>query len=117
VRGSLVTSLIVSGLAMLMLFTAMGLLYGLMLGLTVLIRGHSPSLPKDKDAPLRSPKNSEAEQRRTAAAIAVALARAEQDVTTVDAPEIDTAISGWWTLHHQRQLTHSRCRVRSGNRS
>ncbi len=114
----LVAALIVSGIGMLMLFVAMGLLYGLMYGMTALIKDERPSSTKHRGDHEGSPlhtRSSSPRETQMAAAIAVALARAEREMSTADAPVPNETSSAWWKLHHQRQLTNSSWRTR-GNR-
>jgi Na+-transporting methylmalonyl-CoA/oxaloacetate decarboxylase gamma subunit len=103
----LVAALTVSGIGMLMLFVAMGLLYGLMYGMTALIKDDRPASPNRGGDPTSSPRETQ-----IAAAIAVALARAEREMSTADAPQVKETNSAWWRLHHQRQLTNSNWRMR-----
>jgi hypothetical protein len=108
---TLVTALVVSGLGMLALFLAMCLLYGLMYGMTAFIKGPSTTSALTEGGNSASlGDDSEAGARRRAAAIAVALARAELDGGAIDASETDEAASAWWTLHQQNQLTRYRPR-------
>ena len=88
----IIISLVVSGIGMLMLFLSLALLCGLMYLMTAFI----------KDQPTHQPTH----QLQRVAAIAVALARAEQGQSPVDATEAKETTSAWRALHHQRQLTH-----------
>ena len=113
-ENSLVVSLAVTGIGMLALFLALALLYGLMYGMTALIRER----PKAGDGERGSMGGGEKEaaeedgtMQRRAAAIAVALARAECELYATGPPgaEVSTgprAPSAWWALHHGRQLAH-----------
>lgn len=95
----LVVSLIVTGVGMLILFLALALLYGLMVLMTTLV----------KDRPGKEPGGGKTQEqeptRRQAAAIAVALARTEQELSLARPPREGEAVSPWRALHHHRQLT------------
>ena len=111
-ENSLVVSLTVTGIGMLALFLALVLLYGLMYGMTALIRER----PKAGDGERGSMEGGEEKaveedgaMQRRAAAIAVALARAECELCDTGLPGAEDsagprAPSPWWTLHHNRQL-------------
>jgi Na+-transporting methylmalonyl-CoA/oxaloacetate decarboxylase gamma subunit len=111
-ENSLVVSLAVTGIGMLALFLALALLYGLMYGMTALIRER----PKAGDGERGSMGGGEKEaaeedgaMQRRAAAIAVALARAECELCATGLPGAEDsasprAPSPWWALHHSRQL-------------
>ena len=81
---------------MLMLFLALAFLCGLMYLMTALI----------KDRPQAGAEGQRGARWR-AAAIGVALARAEQDLSPVGATGTEEPVSAWWALHHQRQLTRN----------
>ena len=111
-ENSLVVSLAVTGIGMLALFLALALLYGLMYGMTALIQER----PKAGDGERESMEGEEKEaaeedgaMQRRAAAIAVALARAECELCATGLPGAEDsagprAPSAWWALHHSRQL-------------
>jgi len=111
-ENSLVVSLAVTGIGMLALFLALALLYGLMYGMTALIRER----PKAEDGKRESMAGEEKEtaeedgaMQRRAAAIAVALARAECELCATGLPGAEDFASPrtpspWWALHHSRQL-------------
>jgi Na+-transporting methylmalonyl-CoA/oxaloacetate decarboxylase gamma subunit len=118
----LVISLVVTGIGMLMLFLALAILYGLMYLMTRMtsIRAVIKEGPEagageqgSRGAEEQRSKGAEEERvmRRRAAAIAVALARAERELGHIGTPgaEETTAspwrVSPWRALHHQRQLT------------
>ena len=118
----LAISLVVTGIGMLMLFLALAFLYGLMVLMTrmtyirALIRKRPEAEGKEQEA--GSKKREAGSRKRRAAAIAVALARAEGELSTVGPSGAEEAISSWhvsrWrALHHQRQLTLS-LRARRG---
>jgi len=127
----IIVALVVSGIGMLMLFLALAFLYGLMVLMTRItsIRALSKDQPEAEEAGGRRQgaggrrqeardKRQEARSRKQrAAVIAVALARAEQEIVPPSVPPTGGeergggAVSPWRTLHHQRQLTlHLRTR-------
>jgi sodium pump decarboxylase gamma subunit len=104
----LVTSLVVSGLGMLLLFLALVILYAVMYVMPSVFRDApgraEPEQPEEAEAPPGE------EQMLRAAAIAVAVARAAQETSPAGvaaAGEGTSAgsISPWWSFHHDRQLT------------
>ena len=109
---SLVVSLAVTGIGMLVLFLALALLYGMMVGMTALIRerpkagdGERGSMGVGKKEAVEK----DSAMRRRAAAIAVALARAECELRASGPPGAEVSVgprapSPWWALHHGRQL-------------
>jgi len=114
----LVVSLVVTGIGMLMLFLALAFLCGLMYLMTAVIRdrpkGGTGEYGGVEGGEYGSVEGGERgsvgveEQRamrRRAAVIGVALARAEQELSTIGAPETGAAVSAWRALHHHRQLT------------
>jgi Na+-transporting methylmalonyl-CoA/oxaloacetate decarboxylase gamma subunit len=119
----LVISLAVTGVGMLMLFLALAILCGLMYLMTWMtnIRAPIEEWPEaeaeeqgSRGAEEQRSKGAEAERvmRRKAAAIAVALARAERELGPIGAPGAEEAaspqhVSAWRALHHQRQLTRN----------
>jgi Na+-transporting methylmalonyl-CoA/oxaloacetate decarboxylase gamma subunit len=105
----LVVSLVVTGIGMLMLFLALAFLCGLMYLVTAITRdrpGGEVGEYRSVEGGARGGVGVEEQRamRRRAAVIGVALARAEQELSTIGAPETGTAVSAWRTLHHQRQL-------------
>lgn len=108
-ENPLITSLVVSGIGLAVLFLALAALYGLMLLMTWLLRDR-PASP-DLRAREAVPRVSDARLR--AAAIAIALARAEDEAGSGGVPAGAGTGSRWWTLHHHRQLT-LRLRLRRG---
>jgi Na+-transporting methylmalonyl-CoA/oxaloacetate decarboxylase gamma subunit len=101
----LIIALVVSGIGMLMLFLALTLLYGLMYLMTALIKDQ----PTDQltDQPVPETDLPRFDQMQRAAVIAVALARAEQDTSSIRTTETKETTSAWHTFHHQRQLAHN----------
>lgn len=102
--------LVISGIGMLLLFLALGLLYGLMVLMTGLIKDRPPA----EEAECNEQEAGDSQQgveleRRRVAAIAVSLARAEQELSpigtlAVGEPTTSRHGSPWWAFHHQRQL-------------
>jgi Na+-transporting methylmalonyl-CoA/oxaloacetate decarboxylase gamma subunit len=109
----LVTSLVVTGVGMLILFLALAFLYGLLYLMTALIKDQppapGPSASEDAHSavPGRAGEEPRQGEKLRAAVIAIALARAEQELGTTSAPGVEEADSAWRTLHHQRQLTRN----------
>ena len=111
-ENSLVVSLTVTGIGMLALFLALVLLYGLMYGMTALIRERPKAGDGERESMGEGEKKAAEEEGampRRAAAIAVALARAECELCATGLPGAEDsasprAPSPWWALHHSRQL-------------
>ncbi len=93
-----VISLVVTGIGMLMLFLALAFLCGLMYLMTAFIKDRPRSRAGEQ-------RGKGAEEKRRVAAIAVALARAEQELASIGAPSAEGPVSAWQAFHHQRQLT------------
>jgi hypothetical protein len=110
----IVVSLFVSGIGMLMLFVALALLCGLMYLMTWITglqapTGERPDVTAGRGEGDRQgagdTERGARNRRRQAAVIAVALARAEVDLSPIGASGAEGAgPSAWWALHHQRQL-------------
>ena len=111
-ENSLVVSLAVTGIGMLVLFLALALLYGLMYGMTALIRERPKAGDRERGSMGGREKEAAEEDgvmQRRAAAIAVALARAGCELcatglTGAEESAGPRAPSAWWALHHSRQL-------------
>ena len=106
------TALVVTGIGMLVLFLALAFLYGLIYLLTE-ITTDRPEAGAEEGA-----KTVARERRRQAAVIAVALARAEQELGATAVSEANAAagrwrVSPWRAHHHQRQLTRNLRRKRA----
>ena len=113
-QDPLTISLFVTGVGMLMLFVALGFLYGLMYLLTEYVTDRPETQAEAQPAASERPISEKG--RRTAAVIAVALAGAEQAQNSPDTPEPSRgggSASPWWMAHHQRQLTQNRPAGRS----
>ena len=98
----LATSLAVTGIGMLMLFVALTFLCGLMYLMTALIKDGSEAETEEQTSKGADRPRA---MRQRAAVIAVALARAEQDLSASSPPRTPDGVSAWRALHHQRQLT------------
>jgi Na+-transporting methylmalonyl-CoA/oxaloacetate decarboxylase gamma subunit len=108
------TALSVTGIGMLVLFVALVFLYGLMYLMTEFTKDRIETGAGGKGG--RGAKEQQ-EMRRRAAVIAVALARAEQDLGGYGRPEAPGVasprhdapgrVSPWRAYHHQRQLARS----------
>jgi Na+-transporting methylmalonyl-CoA/oxaloacetate decarboxylase gamma subunit len=107
-EDALATSLIVTGLGMLFLFAAMGLLYGFMVAMTALIKSAEEDQTSKPQAIMESTRRDGQEQR--VAAIAVGLARAELEAEPHAPARPGTAAKPWRQYHHQRLLNHPRHR-------
>lgn len=108
-ESPLVTALVVSGIGLVVLFLALAALYGLMLLMTWALRDR----PASPDARAREAVPLVSDARLQAAAVAIALARAEDEAGAAGVPSGEEPGSRWWSLHHQRQLT-LRLRLRRG---
>jgi len=96
---------------MLMLFLALAFLYGLMLLMTALIKDR-PGAGVEKQAAGNKEQRTEDEKRR-AAVIAVALARAGQELDMIGLPEAGEGLSPWQQYHRHRLLS-AKLRTRTG---
>jgi hypothetical protein len=114
----LVVSLIVTGIGMAVLFLALAILYGLMVLMTGVIRdrgtgnreqgtGSSGQGAGIGEQGMTGEAAGMERARWRAAAIGVALARAEQELGTPGLPGPPGTPSAWRALHQQRQLTLS----------
>jgi len=95
----LTISLIISGIGMALLFAALAILYGLMYLMTTIIKDRPAEAAPVEEEPAEAPD----ETKLRAAAIAVALARAERETFAAAAPTEE--VSPWWALHLHRQMT------------
>jgi len=103
----LAISLIVTGIGMAMLFLAVALLYGLMVLMTEVIREREGRKGKEGREGREGREGGEEGARWRAAAIGVALARAEHELAATGLPGPAGTPSAWRVLHQQRQLTLS----------
>jgi len=108
-ENSLVTALVITAIGMTLLFLSLVLFYGIIALLTAITkeRPPKPSAGADTVEELGDAPNIRALQ---AAAIAIALARAEAEQsggTLNDALSLasgDRDVTPWWSSHHQRRL-------------
>jgi Na+-transporting methylmalonyl-CoA/oxaloacetate decarboxylase gamma subunit len=108
-----VISLLVSGIGMLVLFLALAFLYGLMSLMTRFIKDRPEPSVRKQGSEEAGNRNQEAGGRAQKpggekwriAAIGVALARAEIEMSGVDVADAKATPRGWRALHHRRQLT------------
>jgi hypothetical protein len=108
-----VVSLWVSGIGMLVLFLALAFLYGLMSLMTRFIKDRPEPDVRKQGREEAGSRNQGAgggvqkpgREKWRVAAIGVALARAELEMSGVDVSDVKATPRGWRTLHHRRQLT------------
>ena len=115
-ENPLAISLVVTGIGMLMLFLALAVLYGLMYLMTTLIKDRPEAGEAEQGATgvkqdagrveqgTRSGEPEAGDERRRAAVIGVALARAELELSQAVAPEVQAGPSAWQQYHRQRVL-------------
>jgi hypothetical protein len=116
VENPLVAALVITAIGMSLLFLALLLFYGLLTLATRQRQSRPPSGPPV--AATKGPSHAGQEMMYQAAALAVALARAEaeQASSLVSAPPGPTDLqipSQWWSLHHQRRLARNQSRQRA----
>jgi hypothetical protein len=105
----LIAALVISAVGITLLFLALALFYGLLVLLSALFAGKAS--PRVESEPVElEPARPDAMLQ--AAAIGVALARAEAERTPnlVSVPSAEATAGGhgvspWWALHHQRQIS------------
>jgi Na+-transporting methylmalonyl-CoA/oxaloacetate decarboxylase gamma subunit len=103
------TAAAITVVGMTLLFLTLVFFYGLMVFITKVLKDPPAALEHQAGEARQEPKGQEAMLR--AAAIAVALARAESELGSGRAqtpnegarPDVSPT-SAWWTLHHQRRL-------------
>ena len=111
----LLISLVVTSIGMLILFLALALLYGLMYLMTALLKERPETEMQENVTAGEGREYGDTDaweqslMKRQAAVIAVALARAEAELSVSGAPGVQEAadprrVSPWRALHHQRQL-------------
>lgn len=101
-ENPLTASLIVTGIGIVMLFLAMVLLYGLMYGMTGLIKDRHEE--EGKGTLRAGDRKDQVAAKRRAAAVSVALARAELELSAVVASGPRARSSPWRQYHHHRLL-------------
>lgn len=112
-ENSLAIALVIAAIGMSLLFLSLAFFYGLLSLLTATVRDRSPAAAQSEQAAAQGEEGGGREEAvLRAAAIAVALARAEAEhlasltaTPALDAVGTPRQESSWWTLHHQRQLT------------
>lgn len=112
VDSSITTALVIALIGMTLLFLSLFLFYGLLSLLTAVVKDRPvPDQQKGEGRSGERETGTRPEEVLRAAAIAVALARAEAEV--LPGPTMagvggeagaEPAVSPWWSLHHQRQL-------------
>jgi Na+-transporting methylmalonyl-CoA/oxaloacetate decarboxylase gamma subunit len=118
--NSLSIALLITVIGMSLLFLSLVLFYGLLSLLTTVTKDR-PHLSaqhaagKDNGQAVEE-QGGEEEPVLRAAAVAIALARAEAEqglsltvASTTEEGSAGQQVSPWWSLHHQRQLTQSSC--------
>ena len=110
--NSLVVVLVISVAGMTLLFLALAFFYGLLTLMTKEFRKRvvASDLPVDE-----GPAALDSAETLRAAAIAVALARAEAEGRAAPAilDQEGESVSSWWALHHQRRLAPNPSRWRT----
>jgi Na+-transporting methylmalonyl-CoA/oxaloacetate decarboxylase gamma subunit len=114
--SSLGIALIITAIGMTLLFLSLVLFYGMLSLLTAVIKD-KPTPPAQRvverdDGDTKEDRSRREESVLRAAAVAIALARAEMEQVSKFSAGIATGeastrqpASLWWSLHHQRQLT------------
>ena len=97
----LLDSLLVTVVGMTLLFIALAILYGLMYLMTAVLRDPAPAADESAAEPAAGDRTAVLQ----AAAIAVALTRAQQEALGAPPVEGEGGGSRWWLLHHIRRLT------------
>lgn len=114
-NNSLLTALIISAIGMTLLFLSLVLFYGLLTLLAALVKDSPSSVTRQTAKSVGiadgEAKDGQKEALIRAAAVAIALARAEaEEGSSLGAMVIpadvaaDQPVSAWWSLHHQRQV-------------
>lgn len=107
----LVAALVISAVGITLLFLALALFYGLLVLLAAVFKGRASAEGGGSEPSGPGPERADAMLQ--AAAIGVALARAEADqpaglnlVPSEEASAAAPSVSPWWALHHQHQVRH-----------
>jgi hypothetical protein len=105
----LIAALVISAVGITLLFLALALFYGLLVLLAAVFKGKASAGVGDPEP--AGPKPERADAMLQAAAIGVALARADAERApsrkVVPSGEVTAgshSVSPWWALHHQRQV-------------
>jgi Na+-transporting methylmalonyl-CoA/oxaloacetate decarboxylase gamma subunit len=115
VESPIAAALVITAIGMTLLFLALAFFYGLMALMTAVVKDRpavrAPSTEQEEGPGEAVPAGHGADALLRAAAIAVAVARAEAEqgfnLVGIPAQEGTAAadlLSPWWALHHQRQL-------------
>jgi Na+-transporting methylmalonyl-CoA/oxaloacetate decarboxylase gamma subunit len=112
VHNSTLTALVIAVIGMSLLFLSLIFFYGLLSFLTAVVKDRpAPDRQKSEASRGEGARGTRPDEVLRAAAIAVALARAEAEerpgLTRAAGPGVtsaEPAISPWWSLHHQRRL-------------
>ena len=110
--SAITSALVIALIGMTLLFLSLIFFYGMLSLLTAVVKDRAASgRQKGEGSRGEGETGARPEEVLWAAAIAVALARAEtegrSDVTVAAVPGVtgaEPAASPWWSLHHQRQL-------------
>ena len=114
-ESPIAAALVITAIGMTLLFLALAFFYGLMALMTSVIKdrpaARASSTEREEGPGAARPVGHSEDALLRAAAIAVAIARAEaeQGLNLVGTPAQEEAaatslLSPWWALHHQRQL-------------
>jgi Na+-transporting methylmalonyl-CoA/oxaloacetate decarboxylase gamma subunit len=118
-ESSLATTLVITAIGMSLLFLSLVLFYGIISLLTAVTKQRPAKTWARMDG-ATEPKAPPQVRALRAAAIAIALARAESEASPArhrDAVVLtpgDRTVSPWWQLHHQHQLAEMRKSRRFG---
>ena len=106
----LIAALVISAVGITLLFLALALFYGLLVLLAAVFKGQASAGVGGPEP--AGPEPERADAMLQAAAIGVALARAEAEqppsldlIPSGEATASAHSVSPWWALHHQRQVT------------
>ncbi|MBI3762756.1 MAG: hypothetical protein HY260_12985, partial [Chloroflexi bacterium] len=105
--SNLITASLIAVVGMLLLFAAMAVLYGMMYLMTALIKDGGGTEANEPEGELDAQS-----LRHRAAVIAVALARAQAELSPIGWPEPEEAVRPWRQYHRNRALNmHGRART------
>lgn len=112
---SLQIALAITGIGMTLLFLSLIVFYGLITLLTAVVKDRPATSTQrataEENGKAREDTGAESTAMLRAAAVAIVLARAEEEqrsspalVPVADETSMDRQVSPWWSLHHQRQV-------------
>ena len=107
------TTLVITAIGMSLLFLSLVLFYGIISLLTAVTR-ERPATPSGRTDGAEGQQDAPEDRALQAAAIAIALARAEAERRTGFASDSviptfgDRDVTPWWSLHHQHRLAENR---------